>query len=61
MKAPQSNLNGERSSTVEPEWGRTKPKDKEELEDDLKEWEATNKNGTMQTSTPIYRHGRCHI
>ena len=27
----------------------------------MKEWEETNKNGTMQTTTPIYRHGRCHI
>ncbi len=49
------------SSTFEPEWGRTKPKDKREIENDLKEWETTNKNGTMKTSTPIYRHGRCHI
>ena len=49
------------SSTFEPEWGRTKPKDKNEIENDLKEWEETNENGTMKTTTPIYRHGRCHI
>jgi hypothetical protein len=58
------------SSSVEPDWGRTRQKTSQELAEEWKAWETTNQKKTQQEevtsewevwSTPTYRHDRCHM
>jgi hypothetical protein len=57
------------SSSVEPNWGRTRQKTSQELADEWQAWETTNQKKTQEEvtsewevwSTPTYRHDRCHM
>jgi hypothetical protein len=65
----QQNTNKEEtlcSSAVEPEWGRTRKKTLQELQDEWQAWETTTTKKTTDEvvkeweawNTPTYRHGR---
>jgi hypothetical protein len=53
------------SSSVKPDWGRTRQKTLQELEDEWQEWQITNiktpEEVASEWSTPTYRHDRCHM
>jgi hypothetical protein len=62
MTASMTPNNEQKSSSVEPRWGRIESRKEQERMEDLRLWENINiGRHPSQWKTKVYRHGRCYM